>query len=164
MLTFFSPFYEGLSKLETEGIKITIPGETACSFNSKIIVICGTCDLPAKCMVCNTIQYNGFYGCCKCKTPGRTIKTSARGHMHAFPFNGDNVKGEKRTSTGFMEDAKQAIDCRETHKWYQRPMLAGCSEVLSIIEGTAIDYMHCVNPFFSRALVREARLRSTMGK
>ena len=64
---FFSPFYDGLSKLEAEGINITIPGETACSFNSKVIVICGTCDLPAKCMVCNTIQYNGFYGCCKCK-------------------------------------------------------------------------------------------------
>ena len=74
MLTFFSPFYEGLSKLETEGVNITIPGETACSFNSKVIVICGTCDLPAKCMVCNTVQYNGFYGCCKCKTTGKTVK------------------------------------------------------------------------------------------
>lgn len=67
-----------MSKLEIEGVNVTIPGETACSFNSKVIVICGTCDLPAKCMVCNTVQYNGFYGCCKCKTPGGTIKTSAR--------------------------------------------------------------------------------------
>ena len=25
MLTFFSPFYEGLSKLETEGVNINIP-------------------------------------------------------------------------------------------------------------------------------------------
>ena len=39
------------------------------------------------------------------------IKTSARGHMHAFPFNADDIKGEKRTSTGFMEDAKQGNDC-----------------------------------------------------
>lgn len=95
MLTFFLPFYEGLSKLETEGVNVTIPGETVCSFNSKVIVIYGRCDLPAKCMVCNTVQYNGFYGCGKCKNPGRTAKTSARGHMHAFPFNADNIKGEK---------------------------------------------------------------------
>ena len=74
MLTFFLPFYEGLSKLETEGVNVTIPGETVCSFNSKVIVIYGRCDLPAKCMVCNTVQYNGFYGYCKCKNPGRTVK------------------------------------------------------------------------------------------
>ena len=74
---FFSPFYDGLSKLEAEGINITIPGETACSFNSKVIVICGTCDLPAKCMVCNTIQYNGFYGCCKCKNKNICKRTHA---------------------------------------------------------------------------------------
>ena len=74
MLTFFLPFYEGLSKLETEGVNVTIPRETVCSFNSKVIVIYLRCDLPAKCMVCNTVQYNGFYGYCKCKNPGRTVK------------------------------------------------------------------------------------------
>lgn len=144
MLTFFSPFYEGLSKLETEGVNITIPGETACSFNSKAIVICGTCDLPAKCMVCNTVQYNGFYGCCKCKTPGRTVKTSARGHMHAFPFNADNIKGEKRTSAGCMEDAKQAIDCGKPVNGIKGPCWLAALKYYDIIEGTAIDYMHCV--------------------
>ena len=33
-------------------------------------------------------------------------------------------------------------------------MLAGCSEVLSIIEGTAIDYMHCVLILFLAELWR----------
>lgn len=93
LLTYFAPFYQGLSKLEKEGVTVTSPDEAIASFTSKVVVICGTCDLPAKCLVCNTVQYNGFYGCCKCKSPGRTVKTSARGHMHAFPFNVDDICG-----------------------------------------------------------------------
>ena len=88
---YFAPFYQGLRKLETEGVNVTIPDEAISSFISKVVVICGTCDLPAKCLVCNTVQYNGFYGCGKCEIPGRTIKTFARGHMHAFPFNADDI-------------------------------------------------------------------------
>ena len=50
---------------------------------SKVILLVGTCDLPAKCLVCNSVQYNGSYGCFKCKQRGQTAKVSAQGHgMH----------------------------------------------------------------------------------
>ena len=67
MLTYFAPFYQGLRKLERVGVNVTVPDEEVASFTSKVVVICGTCDLPAKCLVFNTVQYNGFYDCCKCK-------------------------------------------------------------------------------------------------
>lgn len=60
MLTYFAPFYWGLRKLGREGVNVTIPDEEVASFTSKVVVICGTCDLPAKCLVCITVQYNVF--------------------------------------------------------------------------------------------------------
>ena len=141
---FFAPFYQGLRKLEKEGVNVTVPDEAVGPLTSKVVVICGTCDLPAKCLVCNTVQFNGFYGCCKCKSPGRTVKTSARGHMHVFPFNEANVKGEKRTSTGFMEDAKDAVNCGKPVNGVKGPCWLSALKYYDIIEGTAIDYMHCV--------------------
>lgn len=73
MLTYFKPFHSSLRQLETEGIKVESP--EAGTFISRAIVLAGTCDLPAKCLVCNTVQFNGFYGCSKCKQPGESVRT-----------------------------------------------------------------------------------------
>ena len=27
-----------------------------------VVLLCGTCDLPAKACVCNTVQFNGAFG------------------------------------------------------------------------------------------------------
>ena len=59
MLTYFKPFHSSLRQLETEGIKVESP--EAGNFISRAILLAGTCDLPAKCLVCNTVQFNGFY-------------------------------------------------------------------------------------------------------
>ena len=39
-------------------------------FKCRAVLICATCDLPAKVMVLNFIRFNGFYGCCCCMQPG----------------------------------------------------------------------------------------------
>ena len=53
---------------------------------TRAILLAGTCDLPAKCLVCNTVQYNGFYGCFKCKQVGQTVKTGKKEDMYTLFF------------------------------------------------------------------------------
>ncbi|KAF4518656.1 hypothetical protein B566_EDAN002690 [Ephemera danica] len=36
------------------------------------VILCGTCDLPAKALVLNMNQFNGKYGCPKCLTKGQS--------------------------------------------------------------------------------------------
>lgn len=143
MLTFLQPFHSSLSVLETEGFLVeTSNGD---QFTSRAILLAGTSDLPAKCLVCNTVQYNGFYGCMKCKQAGCTVKTSKGGHVHAFPFNDDDPKGPKRTHTGTLEDSRQATQLKVGNvNGIKGPSWFGGLQYYDIIEGTGIDYMHCV--------------------
>ena len=98
MLTFLQPFHSSLRKAETDGVKVTLKeGNNSTELLSKVILLAGTCDLPAKCLVCNSVQYNGRYGCLKCKQKGESVKVSARGHVHAFPFIRPNPYGPQRT-------------------------------------------------------------------
>ena len=46
-----------------------------------MIVLAGTCDLPAKCLVLNCMRFNRECGCSKCLDPGVTFQTSTRGHV-----------------------------------------------------------------------------------
>jgi hypothetical protein len=52
MLTYFKPFHSSLRILETEGIDVESP--EAGPFTSRAVLLAGSCDLPAKCLVCNT--------------------------------------------------------------------------------------------------------------
>lgn len=56
----------------------------------RCLLLCGTFDAPAKCLFQSFVQFNGTYGCPYCLHPGKTVKTSERGHTHAYPFNRDN--------------------------------------------------------------------------
>lgn len=50
------------------------------------MLLSGTFDLPANCMVQEFNQFNGFYGCSICGKPGCTCPTSATGHTHTYPM------------------------------------------------------------------------------
>lgn len=113
MLTFLQPFHSALSNLENEGLLVETFDD---HFTAHAILLAGTCDLPAKCLVCNTVQYNGFYGCLKCKQPGQTVKTGKTGgHTHAFAFDFANRKGPKRTQKETLEESRQAA--KKTCQW-----------------------------------------------
>jgi len=143
MLTFLQPFHSSLRKLETEGTPIEVKaGDDTTEMVSKVILLAGTCDLPAKCLVCNSVQYNGSYGCFKCKQRGQTVKVSARGHVHAFPFIQPDPYGPKRTHLETLQDADTAVKSGEAVGGIKGPSwFAGLSSY-DIIKGTAIDYMH----------------------
>ena len=84
-----------------EGKDITLRG----------ILLCGTADAPAKCLLQNFVQFNGFNGCPYCMERGKSVKTSAKGHTHAYPFNRDNpLKGyeTERTHENTLQHAYDA--------------------------------------------------------
>ena len=143
MLTFLQPFHSSLRKLETEGVVMKLKlGNDTKEIRSKVILLAGTCDLPAKCLVCNSVQYNGSYGCFKCKQKGQSVKVSARGHVHAFPFIQPDPYGPKRTHLETLQDADKAVKTSAVVDGIKGPSwFAGLSSY-DIIKGTAIDYMH----------------------
>lgn len=73
------------------------------------VLLACTCDLPARCLVCNSMQYNGEYGCWKCLQAGQTVKTGPNGHVRAFPFKHVDPKGPLRTNEMTLEHAKEAM-------------------------------------------------------
>ena len=118
-------------------------------FCMAVLLAC-TCDLPSRCLVCNSMQYNGEYGCWKCLQPGKTVKTGQRGHARTFPFNEEDPKGPLRTKELTLQHAKEALNQQMAGK--SRYVVNGVkgSSWLSILQhhdivrGTAIDYMHGV--------------------
>ena len=56
MRVFLKPIIAELATLERDGIEVQSPSIPH-PFVSKVILLAGTCDLPAKCMILNTIQF-----------------------------------------------------------------------------------------------------------
>ena len=91
MLTFLKPFHTVFHQLETSGVCIlNLSGK---EITLRAILLCGTCDLPACCSVCNSTQFNGFYGCLRCWQPGKSVRTGKCGYVHVFPFNENDLCG-----------------------------------------------------------------------
>lgn len=59
----------------------------------KAYVINGTFDLPAWCLVCNMIQFNGHCGCGLCDEPGETAR-SGNGFSHVYCMSHESQNHE----------------------------------------------------------------------
>lgn len=153
MWIFLKPFHSALTMLESNGMTVESPDRHG-GFNIRAVLLCGTCDLPAKACVCNAVQYNGLFGCFKCLQPGCTVKVGNKGgHVHAFPFNKEDVKGPPRTHDQCLADAKAAITQGETVRGIKGPCWFGGLKYYDLIKGTAIDYMHCVLEGVTKSLL-----------
>ena len=71
--------------------------------------VCVCCDLPAKALVQNFIQFNGSYGFGFCEQPGEVISTAKGGNVTTFPFVVDDPKSPCRTQQKCIIDAQKAI-------------------------------------------------------
>ena len=113
-------------------------------FISKVI-LAGSCDLPAKCLMLNTVQFIGMYGGSKCYQSGITVKTSQHGpgHTHAYPFNVLQPTGPKRSDKKHEADARKALNEDMVEKGVKGPTWLMKLHNYDIIIGTGIDYMHC---------------------
>ena len=145
MNVFLQPIFTELIDLESSGVEVKSPSLTT-PFISKVIVLAGTCDLPAKSLILNTIQYNGKHGCSKCLDPGFTFRTSVCGHTHVYPYQASKASGHgsKRSSSTHNSDVTKAqqensiVNGVKGTSWLMR------LSHYDIIKGTGIDYMHCV--------------------
>lgn len=142
MLTFLEPLVRTLNRLQ-DGITVKFAGAQF-PFTCKLLTIAGTCDLPAKALVLNTVQFNGKFGCLKCEQPGQTVKTGEKGHVHAFPFQPDNPKGPSRTHNNFIEHAMVAYESDSIIQGVKGPTYLGRLKTYDLVLSTGIDYIHCV--------------------
>jgi len=145
MNIYLLPIFRELLSLERKGVEVRSPS-LPYSFVSRAIVLAGTCDLPAKSLILNTMQFNGKHGCGKCLDPGVTYHTSTRGHTHVYPYQATEPTGhgEKRSSDKHVIDAKKALQNNEVENGVKGSSWLMKLSHYDIIKGTSIDYMHCV--------------------
>ncbi|PIK38304.1 hypothetical protein BSL78_24855 [Apostichopus japonicus] len=147
MWSFLNPLFLDLRKLES-GVRLTdFSGE---EFLCKAALLSCTCDLPAKSLVTNSIQFNGKHGCWHCLQPGETYRTESGGNCHVFPFNTEDPVGPKRTMEQILKDVKETVSkIKNQDKAY---VTNGCKgpfwflylKYFNFADGMVIDYMHCV--------------------
>ena len=138
MLSFLSPQMETLNHIKVKGVHIN---EDVCI---RAMVLCGSCNLPAKASVLNFQPFNAFYGCPKCLQKGETVFTEKSGNVRCFPFQESDPSGPPRTHHQTMKDAKSVLLSEN-----KKPIngVKGLSALMllpdyDIICGTSIDYMH----------------------
>lgn len=51
-----------------KGVDILLPDKS--TVDCHVLLLCSTCDLPARALIMNMIQFNGFFGCCHCLQKG----------------------------------------------------------------------------------------------
>ena len=110
------------------------------------MVLCGTCDMPAKANVLNFNQFNGFFGCCKCLQQGETFTTEKGGNIRCFPFDEENPNGPAQTHDGTIENINSIMKegKRKPIQGVKGPSALLLLRNYNLIKGTSIDYMHCV--------------------
>lgn len=140
MATFLKPFVDSM-KILANGIKCfaLCRGEFLC----KAFVLCGTADLPARSLLCNSNQFNGAYSCWKCLQEGKTAKVG-KGHTRVFPFVPESPQGPPRTSKSMIEDSKRAVQEKKTINGIKGPSWLMILPKFNIVHGICIDYMHGV--------------------
>lgn len=84
----------------------------------RTVLLNGTFDLPARCLVCNMIQYNGHCGCGLCEEPGETA-ICGNGFSHVYVMSHEKAitptgHAKLRTKESTNDHAQQAISAAST--------------------------------------------------
>ena len=143
MLVFLKSFAESISTLHSDGVTVFSP-DISQSFNCHAILLCGTCDLLAKAMVYNTIQFNGHYGCTHCKQSGEQLVTDRNGRVHVYPYVNTDPTGPWRTSVDIEMHSREAISIGKPVLGIKGPSWLSTIPKYDLVGGNVIDYMHCV--------------------
>lgn len=147
MWSFLKPLYDDIAKLE-HGVNFV--DYTGSEFLCQGTILTCTCDLPARCLVTNSIQFNGKFSCWFCLQQGETYHTSGGGHCHVFPFQVENPKGPARTCKEIKNDVYAAVkNIRDGKKDYiargvKGPFWFMFLKHFDFLNGVVIDYMHGV--------------------
>ena len=131
---------EELQHLHAVGIDVNTP-EGKKQIRVKLLLT--VCDLPAKAMVLNQKQYNGFYSCNLCLDEGVHVNR----RMLYLPIEAH----EPRTHTDIRRCAREAETTGRTI--YGIKGMSILEEYTDLVNGIPIDYMHAVLEGITKALM-----------
>ena len=140
MLLFLKPFTESLTTLYSEGVRISSP-DIQETFICRGMLLCRTCDLPAKAIVYNMLQLNGYYGYSHCKQSGKQLTT---GKVHIYPYIHDNPLGPLRINDEIESQSLEAVVTAKPVFGVKGPSWLCTVSSYNLVGGNVIDYMHCV--------------------
>ena len=143
MNTFLKPLLNSMEQL-LQGIECFSPERG--SFICKCFLLATTADLPARSLLCNSVQFNGLYSCWKCLQPGKTAAVG-KGHTHVYPYVSTCPKGPERTFEMVMADAREAVahqllGHQKAINGIKGPSWLAWFPLFNIVQGVGIDYMH----------------------
>jgi len=153
MLTFLKPFTQSVSILKTNGMEVYSP-DVQQHFKCHAMLLCGTCDLPAKALVYNMKQFNGEFGCPHCLQKGEQISLDSGGTVRIYPYIQGNPTDPLRTGDQTEKHARKATDERKPEFGIKGPSWLSSVPGYNIIEGNTIDYMHSVLLGVSKMLLK----------
>lgn len=131
---YLEPLAADVAKLQ-EGIQLYVE-DLHQHIDVRGVVLCSTCDLPAKAITLNMKQYNGTFGCHKCETKAKTMN-----HKRAYDQT-ENLK--LRTTEDTERLAAQALAEGHSVRGVKGPTVM--SYILpDFIRYTAIDPMHLLS-------------------
>ena len=85
----------------------------------KMMVLLGHFDLPAWSAVLEQVTHTGHDGCSYCTHKGKTVSTSARGHVMTYPFcDTPTGRAELRTSEDIERDSLAALHKDKTVNYF----------------------------------------------
>ncbi|CAG5078015.1 Protein of unknown function, partial [Cotesia congregata] len=99
------------------------------------MIICGTCDLPAKAGFLNMKGHRGIYGCCKCK-----IKSEKLGNFRIFPYSNALPL---RSSAITTQEGQRAFLSGKPIDGVKGPTTLS-KIAYNFVENTVVDSMHCI--------------------
>lgn len=142
---FFLPFARESQRIfKNNGLSVVYNNE---KLNLLPLVTHCSCDLPAKSMVQELIQYNGFNACGYCMHPGVSIKNNSVNKSSTVRYTRqENENINLRSHEDMLRIMKQIVK-RKNSEPIDGIKNLSCMigfKNFDLVHGFAIDYMHCV--------------------
>ena len=134
---FLLPLYSDIASLK-DGFSVKFHNSNVES-QVKAVLLCGTCDMPAKAAFMNLKGHAGYYSCSKCLIKGE--KSDNTGQVMVFPHQEEL---ELRNDTNYKECVKESIRTKYEYKGVLGPSVLSFMFYLNFFASVSVDSMHCV--------------------
>ena len=135
---FLQVFSDKMNDLYANGLTLKVDKQEV---TVKVMVICGTCDLPAKASALNMTLFNGADSCITCEEPGIVVK-QGKGHSRCFPHRETADRFSLRTEESVRQAMEKGTD-KKRCKGFKGKSGLSTLKGHCMVEGMVPDYMHC---------------------
>ncbi|KAK3925230.1 Hemagglutinin, partial [Frankliniella fusca] len=132
---FLLPIYQEVAKLK-QGFNVTCDSVVS---QVKVIVLCGTCDVPAKAAFMNMKGHSGYCSCPKCFITGE--KSERTGNVCVFPHQ---MELELRDDENYKLCVERSLANKAEFRGVFGPSLLSFMVYSPFIRSVSIDGMHCL--------------------